>query len=101
MKCNILFAMMLISGGLYACSSDDIRDANAIGEITADITDISVPSDGGTYIINLGVKGKGNTWKSIVPSDPWMTMTPTGGYHKSGHYRLSVEVSPNSGKDNR
>lgn len=61
MKCNILFAMMLISGGLYACSSDDIRDANAIGEITADITDISVPSDGGTYIINLGVKGKGNT----------------------------------------
>ena len=101
MKCNILFAMMLISGGLYACSSDDIRDANTIGEITADITDISVPSDGGTYIINLGVKGKGNTWKSIVPSDPWMTMTPTGGYHKSGHYRLSVEVSPNSGKDNR
>ncbi|WP_295729388.1 BACON domain-containing protein [uncultured Muribaculum sp.] len=83
------------------CSSTDSPQPNPMKEITADVASLSVPAEGGTYVINVGVTGQGNEWNSIVPSEPWLTMSPRGGCDKSGHYRLTVSATPNNGKENR
>lgn len=75
--------------------------APGIGGITADITSISATAEGASYTVNIGIPGQRKNWKSIVPSDNWLTLTPDNGYDKSGHYRLTVTAAPHSGADLR
>lgn len=86
---------------MTGCSSLDMLADPGIGGITADITSISAPAEGASYTVNIGIPGQGKEWKSIVPSDKWLTLTPDNGYDKSGHYRLTVTAAPHSGADLR
>lgn len=97
----MLFALVLATFSIAGCSSDDTTEKTGIKEITSDVSSLSVPAEGGKYTINIGIVGTGNEWKSITPSDPWLTLTPESGYHKSGHYTLSLSVTPNEEKDPR
>ncbi|MDE6490986.1 MAG: BACON domain-containing protein [Muribaculaceae bacterium] len=101
MNTKILSAILMAVTAMTGCSSLDMPADPGIGGITADITSISVPAEGASYTVNLGVPGQGKEWKSIIPSDNWLTLTPDNGYDKSGHYRLTVTAAPHSGTDLR
>lgn len=101
MNLNMLSAMALIWVFAIGCSSTDSPQAPSASEITADMTSLKIPAEGGSFVINIGVRGQGNGWSSILPSDRWLTMSPEEGCEKSGHYRLTVSAIPNPGKEAR
>lgn len=104
MKYHDFFSIVLCAAAIFSagCSSDDDKtSAWEIEHLTADVTSLSVPAEGGSYAVNIGVTG--NSWKSIVPKDSWLTLGPNGGHgtDKDGHYRLMVNVAPNPSGESR
>lgn len=92
MKQMILFAFMMTCGMMLAsCDGDNDSPVEDNIIITTDVKTISVPADGGEYIINVTTTGK--EWGAYT-NDAFIKVATQNTIGKSGKVTVKVEANP-------
>ncbi len=89
-----LFTALLYVGMTSGCASDNppVEVVDDLSDITADVTRIDAPFEGGTYTVNLDITGDTHEWSTMVATNDWLTLTP--GEDDTAN-QLTITVAPN------